>query len=761
MNKIKLSSYLLLLLLIAAFLSGCTGTETTENNYNYKYDSIKIGSILPLTGEFSSPGSYLQRGIDIAAGELNEKGGIDGKKVEIVYKDSRGDPQVSAEMINGLAEEGITTVIGGLTSETTLSMADVAEKKGIVLISPTATSGKLSDYPSFYRTTGSNYATGTAMALFLNGLVQDPQNAALIYLNDSYGADLRDATLETLNNLGIYVIYSAGFKEGFGNNSVAYDEILMKNPDAVVLIAHVSDASDIVNQIRASGMDMPIICSETVQLDEMIEKTAGSYKGLYSVAPFWKPEGEEFHRRYQENYPGEEPNYLAAYAYDSLMVAADAMRRQGTTSDSVLKGLNSSRYFDVSGLKIFTDSGDLQLPLFSVWEIRDNSWTRLKQLYYVHEKSGKSGIILSDDPDEGIEDLKDPYLIGVALPLSGDLSEYGLSTKEGIDMAVKEINSGSFIAGISVEAVYRDNAGSPEKTEEIADEFIKSGIPVVIGPSASNAAIALAEIAGGNKFVMVSPSASTPILSEYKDYVFRTIGSDSAHATTLSAIISHKTGVNSPAVLYIDNTYGNGFKNVFITDYEKSGGEVLMAEKIAPGQTDFSVLSDKVQSSGADALVLISFASEGLDFLDTFTKTEADIPVYVTEGMNVNDFFIRTENYAGEIYMTIPDMDTPTKFTDAFINQYKLDYNKREPNYYVQSGYDTMMVVADSINRGGYSIDGIRNGLDDCRLYGLTGEKEFDDSGDVVPVYILMKAGNGRWERKEKYELDNLVISYA
>jgi len=742
---------------MAVLLCGCTTTETTDNNG----EIIEIGAIIPLTGDLNSPGTDLQRGMDIAAAELNEKGGIKGLPVNIIYKDNRGDPELSSELVMQCADRGIKTVLGGLTSENTLAMVPVAEKEGIILVSPSATSGKLSDYSYVYRTIGSNRALGIAMASAVRDLKQKPESVAVIYLNDSYGGDLIHPVTEALEDQGNDIVYTAGFLEGSGNISVDFDEMYMKNPGAVILISRMTDAPEIVNRIRESVPEIPIVCSETLQLDELIERTGSNAEGIYSVAPFWKPGGEELHRKYQEKYAGENMNYLTAYGYDTLMVIADAMKRQGTSPDAVLKGLDSCRYFDVSGLKVFTGSGDLQWSLFNVWQVSDGSWTRLKQLYFVHEPSDKSVISSPYSLNSGNKGTKETYKIGVILPLSGDLSEYGLSSKEGIDVAVKEINSGSFIEGIFVEVIYRDNAGSKEKTKAIAEDFAASGIPVVIGSSASDATIALAETAEEKQFIMISPSASTQVLSDYKDFVYRTIGSDSAHAGTLAVIVAHDPDVSSPAVVYTDNAYGNGFKDAFIADYEKTGRKVAVSEKILPGQTDFSNQIEAVSASGANALVLISLADEGLEFLDAFTGYNGDMPVYVTEGMNVDAFFEILGSRADGIYMTVPDMDTPTKFTDVFIDNYMADYGKKVPNYYVQSGYDTMMVIADSVNRGGYSVDGIINGLDDCRYYGLTGEKEFDDAGDIDPLYTLLQAKNGSWERINKYELDNLVITYV
>jgi len=131
-NKIATRICFLLFLAVAmAVVNGCT-PETNRQEY------IKIGVLLPLTGEDSDEGLRALNGLQLAKSEINENGGVLGKKLDIIVLNDKGNEEYIVQQYNALIEKGVVAIIGSSYSNVTLELAKVSEKDGLPVISPTA-----------------------------------------------------------------------------------------------------------------------------------------------------------------------------------------------------------------------------------------------------------------------------------------------------------------------------------------------------------------------------------------------------------------------------------------------------------------------------------------------------------------------------------------------------------------------------------------------------------------------------------------------
>ena len=126
-------------LVISLGMLGCAKEE--------KEKEIKIGAILPLTGDMAKFGASFKKGIDLAVGEINAEGGIRGIKPQIIYEDDAGESKQAVSAFRKLiTQHKIHAVIGGVMSSTAMPIAPIAEKEKVVIISPTATAPALSRF---------------------------------------------------------------------------------------------------------------------------------------------------------------------------------------------------------------------------------------------------------------------------------------------------------------------------------------------------------------------------------------------------------------------------------------------------------------------------------------------------------------------------------------------------------------------------------------------------------------------------------------
>jgi len=339
--------------------------------------------------------------------------------------------------------------------------------------------------------------------------------------------------------------------------------------------------------------------------------------------------------------------------------------------------------------------------------------------------------------------------IGAILPLTGDLAVYGNNIKNGIDLAVEEINGKGGINGAHITLIYKDNGGKQDKTVSAMNELVGE-VPVVIGAVASSNTLAVCPIAEDKKAVLISPSSTSPKLSDYKNYVFRAIPSDEYQGVALTTVVQN-LGYNRVAVLFIDNNYGTGLKDAFIKSYQdRIGGNILAVESFKEGDTDFKPMLARVKEADPEAIVLIGYVKEGSLILKQAKEMGMNVQWICSEALKSDEFIALSGDCSEGVLATFPVSTVAGPATEAFKEAYRAKYYS-EPGIYADYGYDTMIVIAEAIKKGGYNADGIRDALREIRYAGVSGAKIFDENGDVPPAYDLWQVENGKWVLKSKF----------
>ena len=214
-----------------------------------------------------------------------------------------------------------------------------------------------------------------------------------------------------------------------------------------------------------------------------------------------------------------------------------------------------------------------------------------------------------------VEKKQEEIKVGAILPLTGDLVAYGENIQKGIDLAVEEINGKGGIDGANITVLYKDNEGIRDKAVSEMNE-LAGEVPVVIGAVVSANTVAICPIAEEKKIVLISPSSTSPKLSDYKNYVFRTVSSDKYQGRALAdVVLDLKGGRAKVAVVYVDNAYGDGLKEVFVKSYREEGGNIVAVESFKEGDTDFKAILNRLKEKNPDAVVLIGYVKEGAAIL--------------------------------------------------------------------------------------------------------------------------------------------------
>ncbi|MGE8656671.1 MAG: branched-chain amino acid ABC transporter substrate-binding protein [Achromobacter sp.] len=192
--------------------------------------------------------------------------------------------------------------------------------------------------------------------------------------------------------------------------------------------------------------------------------------------------------------------------------------------------------------------------------------------------------------------------IGVVGPTTGAVTQYGDMVREGVDTAVERINAAGGINGKKLETVVIDDGCEPKQGPVAANRVVNSKIGFVVGHVCSGATIAAADIYNNEGVVMVTPSATSPALTDGKNYefIFRTIGRDDQQGPAAAKFILEKLKPKKAAVLHDKQSYGQGIATAVKNDLEKGGVPVAIFEGINAGDSDYSAVITKLKSQGVD-----------------------------------------------------------------------------------------------------------------------------------------------------------------
>lgn len=196
----------------------------------------------------------------------------------------------------------------------------------------------------------------------------------------------------------------------------------------------------------------------------------------------------------------------------------------------------------------------------------------------------------------------DTIKIAIAGPFTGALTQYGDMVKEGVDTAIETINAAGGVLGNQLEAVVVDDACEPKQGPVVANRVVNDKINYVVGHVCSGATIAATPVYNNEGVVMVSPSATSPLVTDDKnfDFIFRTIGRDDQQGPAAADFIINSIKPQAVAVLHDKQSYGQGIAQAVKDDLEKAGVKVVLFEGINAGDSDYSAVITKLKSGGAD-----------------------------------------------------------------------------------------------------------------------------------------------------------------
>src|SRR5687767_8552920 len=178
---------------------------------------------------------------------------------------------------------------------------------------------------------------------------------------------------------------------------------------------------------------------------------------------------------------------------------------------------------------------------------------------------------------EGAGGEENEIVIGEFGSLTGTTATFGISSKNGIDMAIDSINKAGGVLGKQVRVIVEDDQGRPEEAQTVVTKLINSDrVVAVLGEVASSRSLAAAPVAQQNQIPMISPSSTNPKVTEIGDYIFRVCFIDPFQGLVMAKFATNTLKVKNVAVLRdIKNDYSVGLADVFVDNFKQMGGTIV------------------------------------------------------------------------------------------------------------------------------------------------------------------------------------------
>jgi len=314
-------------------------------------DTIKVGAYGDTTGATSSFGQSTKNGIQLAFDEINAAGGVNGKKLEMIFEDDQGTPEKAKTVISKLInQDKVVAVLGEVASSNSLAAAPVAQEARIPMITPSSTNPKVTEVGDYIsRVCFIDPFQGSVMAKFAANTLKAKTAAILGDNSSDYSKGLTQFFEQEFTKLGGTVITKQTYAQKDQDFKAQLTQMRDQKPDVIYVPGYYGEVGIIARQARELGMTQPLLGGDGWDSPELWKLGGAALKPAYISNHYSAdnpaPEIQNFVKAYQTKF-NVAPDSLAALAYDSAKVLADAIKRAGGTESAKLKdAINATKNF--------------------------------------------------------------------------------------------------------------------------------------------------------------------------------------------------------------------------------------------------------------------------------------------------------------------------------------------------------------------------------------------------------------------------------
>jgi branched-chain amino acid transport system substrate-binding protein len=363
-KKLLITAVILLVALISSVL------VATSKNIN---GPIKIGVILPLTGNAANYGEQVKKGIDIALKQINK----DGNKIEVVYEDNQFDPKLGLSAYNKLVKvQGVKYLItfGGNVCP---YINPLAQKDKIVNFATGCNTLDFNDDFSYnFRFDVSEREASKAIVSYLK-TSRNPKTVALLYLNNDWGSIVAKTIKDVLSDQGIKVVDEEMFNGGSADMKTQLAKIKQSNPDSIFFLSLSNFTPILLKQIKELRIEKQLFTNISIQDPSVMLNAKGISEGILYSAPKLQAIDTSRNDAFLSAFPDPSSRNFASWGFDSLNLYVDALASEGDNPIKVATYLHSvSNYKGGFGLINYDNHGELKLD-YVIKTIKDGKFVEV------------------------------------------------------------------------------------------------------------------------------------------------------------------------------------------------------------------------------------------------------------------------------------------------------------------------------------------------------------------------------------------------
>ena len=355
----------------------------------------------------------------------------------------------------------------------------------------------------------------------------------------------------------------------------------------------------------------------------------------------------------------------------------------------------------------------------------------------------------------------DTIKVGGLLEMTGGSASFGISGKNGIDLALKKINEKGVLGGKKLSLVVADTKSeASEATNGMQKLISQDKVVAVIGPNQSSAVIASGAINNGAKVVDITPMGTNPDVTfdpktrQVKPYSFRTCFIDPFQGTVMASFASNELKVKKAAI-YIDNTsdYAKGLAQFFKENFVKNGGQVVIEEAYLQKDTDFKSTLTKIKAAQPDFIYIPGYYQEVGLIVKQAREMGITVPMAGGDGWDS----AKLPEIAGKaalentFFSSLYSPDDTSDLNKEFVAEYKKAYNTN-PDVFAALAYDSALLVAKAIEDAG-SADPAKIAEAMAKIKGfkgVSGEVTFNEQHNPIKSAVIIEHKDGKQTFKAK-----------
>lgn len=337
--------------------------------------------------------------------------------------------------------------------------------------------------------------------------------------------------------------------------------------------------------------------------------------------------------------------------------------------------------------------------------------------------------------------------VGGIFPLSGSVAVYGVECRNGVNLAIDEINAAGGINGKKIELISEDDEGDSAKTVNAYKKLTtQDGVRMIIGSLTSGCTLAITSLAQANGVIQLAPAATAVPITDAGNYIFRACYTDPFQGKVGGKFAAETLSSKNAAILYdIGNDYSVGLTDNFVEAYEAAGGKIAAKESYSTGDKDFNAQLTKIKAANPDLVYLPDYYGTVALIAKQLRAQGINTPIVGADGWDglttnageevLNGFY--SNHYAA-------DSDSPK--VQEFVKNFNAKYNK-EPNSFAALGYDCVYMLKDAMAKAGTDdVAKIRDALEATNGDYVTGHLSFDAKHNPIKSAVMVeivKAADG------------------